>query len=214
MAATKFASSSVNIETILHHVKLLKTCTTPEIRDSIQILDGYDLGNKLFSIAANDFLKKSKMGDNNSQNVYTITAAGKQRLIKAPHRIQNPEDIIYKPAGTRNFTEPVSSPKKQLEIIPPAPAYSSTAQSAMDLLSSIIDANEQARKALESVYMTVEGYFTANPLDNLPDDAGPFTNVIDEMESFRAILEQIKTITEPDLQGVEQNEPSQESLID
>lgn len=211
----RYKSTSVNVETILHYINQCKQgATTPDIREALSIPDGFDLGNKIYSVAVNGYVEKKKSGNATSHNIYHITKLGKKLLTQKPHRVQVPEDIVYTPMGEGNASKSPNKPSSQrsLEIIPPAPVYSPTAQEAMNLLSQIIDANEQARKSLESVFMTVDNYFTSNPLDNLPADAGPFKGVIEEMQSFRDILESVRTITEPE-QGNDVNEPSQESLI-
>ena len=81
MSKLRYKSTSVTVETIVHCAGQFKTgATTPEIRDILGIIDGYDLGNKIYSIAVNEYLKKSKNGER-GHNTYSITAKGKT-LIK------------------------------------------------------------------------------------------------------------------------------------
>ena len=207
-------ATTFNFPTLLNLVALEPDgVTLKELKQKYTALDGYPFSDGM-KIGVEYFTKSGPT----SKLKYTINKKGMKFLKDHSDEVVLDLDSIERISVTKNSKprgpyKKHSQPKPQ-QITPPSPTYSPTAQEAMNLLSAIIDANEQARKALESVYITVEGYFTSNPLDNLPADAGPFSGVIEEMNSFRDVLEKIKTITEPeDQQGVEQDEPSQESLI-
>ena len=212
--AQAIRSATFNLATILNVISKYPEGITPaQIRENHPELVGYSIKDKIKSRP--EYFTTSQERSNRD-NKFKVTQAGLDYLEE--HKDEIVEDLsTVTPllAGEGNYKGRRIVAKPAAQEAPASPSYSPTAQLAIESLSVIIDANENARKALESLYVIANKYFIENTVDTLPEDAGMFKAVVDEMNHYRSIMRSVMAIVEPEdsLQGVE-DEPSQTSLIE
>ena len=138
--------SAVTTATILNAFsKQNKACTNNEILAFVGLTrDQYDMSTRLFNLAQNGYLKKTKKKGEH-RNLYEVTPKGMVHLRDHSAEIQRSGqlELLPKAKAKVKINKPVIQPP-ELE-----PVLSSSATKAFDELSILITANDAMNTALE-----------------------------------------------------------------
>lgn len=151
-----FSTASILLETLVATCeKYPNGAASQDLRDYLRIPSGFDVGGKMYAVAAQGYVDKVKTGGKTSNNVYKINDKGRQRIRNFPQRVLHPDQIEYFPKGQKGGSRvrpPSPAPQAALALEEPV-AYSKAAESVMDAIAPIIDKNQSFHTLIANILM-------------------------------------------------------------